>query len=229
MCNATLYMLDPWKSLRQDYCLALQSHNSLLGNQSKWMCEARSAEVHEQQRPPVSNSVGESLRSSRFSDETGHFFNCVSWQKKKKMPLVCLTCFHLLMSHKNELAWAIYRVPPTLGRLVAAVVGGTQKTCWHAEQSVRSHIWQLSTWAGSSCPHFVSQRGRQRRRRQNIHARILLNYVAIKQLWRISREEKHRTVPQCWVFLIVRKWEEPSRTIRDGVRALNLCLWPEYK
>lgn len=46
---------------------------------------------------------------------------------------------------------------------------------------------------------------------------------------RISREEKHRTVPPCGILLIVRKWEESSKMIRDGVRALNLCLWPEYK
>lgn len=42
LCSAIL----SWQSLRQYYCLAIQSHTSLLGNQSKWMYEPWSANVH---------------------------------------------------------------------------------------------------------------------------------------------------------------------------------------
>lgn len=77
--------------------------------------------------------------------------------------------------------------------------------------------------AERSCPHFASQRGRQRRCRQNMHARILLNLSLFNERVRISREEKHRTVPKCGGALsIFRKCEEcallcTSKTIIDTV------------
>lgn len=101
------------------------------------MCEARSTEVHEQQR--VSNSVEKSLRISSFSDETCYFFNCLTWQKKKKTPLV-----YLFSSSYVTQKWTY------LGDLQKSKLTGIESVWNGCDQHCRTET-QSSTDSGSSC------------------------------------------------------------------------------